>query len=137
VVAVGNMIGLNLFGEMVHCVGRPQDLRSIEMFLGINRGDHFTKMVRVESAEITTMHLQTARGKTVTIYDDRSVERKYAGMFRVEGTRGIWMQDLNKIYLRGISPADEWEDFLGYEIKYGRFEAWGRAPLPEYRPRRG
>jgi hypothetical protein len=116
--AICNMIRLNLFGEVLHCVGGPRDMRFIEMFLGINHGDYFTQTVRVESADITTTFLKTARGKTVTLYDDLSANRPYARMFRVEGTRGIWMRDGNKIYLRGISPADVWEDFGPYRERY-------------------
>jgi hypothetical protein len=119
VVAVGNMIQLGLFGEVMHCVGGAEHLLSIEMFLGIGRGDWFTQRVRVESGQIVTTFLKTARGKTVTLNDDRSADGRYARMFRVEGTGGIWMQDQNRIHLGGISPPNAWEDFGLYRWKYG------------------
>ena len=45
-------------------------------------------------------------------------------MFRVEGTNGLWMQDMSKIYLHRSSPKnEEWEDFAPYQKKYDH-EMW-------------
>jgi hypothetical protein len=74
--------------------------------------------------DINTTLLKTANGKTATLYHDCSTPRPYDLMFRVEGTRGIWMQDMGKIYLSGASPKEEaWEDFAPYEKKYDH-ELW-------------
>jgi hypothetical protein len=118
VAAVLNMIRRNLFGDVVHCVGGPEHLESIKLFLGLNRTDHFTEIAKIESAGIMTTLLKTARGKTVTIYDDRSADRPYARMFRVEGTRGVWIGDQHLIHLHGISPIGAWEDFGKYRDRY-------------------
>lgn len=123
VVAVFNMIQLNLFGDVLHCVGGPEHLTAISLFLGINRGDCFTQKSRITSGNIETTLLKTANGKTVTLYDDRSQNRPYGKMLRVEGTRGIWLHDLNQIYLHGISPTPtQWEDFTPYRMKYAQQE---------------
>lgn len=114
-------------------------------FLGINHGDRFTQLVSVSTksvginayaaekvgpdselakkqwaqGDVNTTILKTANGKTVTLYHDCSTYRPYDLMFRVEGTGGIWMQDMGKIYLHGTSPkADTWEDFAPYQKKY-------------------
>ena len=69
--------------------------------------------------DINTTLLKTANGKTVTLYHDCSTYRPYDLMFRVEGTGGIWMHDMAKIYLHGTSPKpDTWEDFSPYQKKY-------------------
>lgn len=81
--------------------------------------DHALAKMKVKHGDINTTLLQTALGKTITLYHDTSLPRPYDSIFRVQGTKGIYFGSLQKIYLEDISPQkDTWEDFEPYTKKY-------------------
>ncbi|MCL4217917.1 MAG: gfo/Idh/MocA family oxidoreductase, partial [Candidatus Hydrogenedentes bacterium] len=52
-------------------------------------------------------------------YYDCGTPRPYDLIFRVQGTKGIYMGNLDKIYLEGVSPTEHaWEEFAPYNEKY-------------------
>ncbi len=118
----------------------------IAQWLNINRGDCFTKLTSMSTAalgmkhyaaeklgaghklaradwkqgDVNTTLIQTANGRTVTLYFDMSTHRPYDLIFRVQGVKGIYMGNMNKICLEDITPGnDAWEDFNPYLEKYG------------------
>jgi predicted dehydrogenase len=132
------------------CLYPTHQAGPIAQWLNVNHGDRFTHLVSFSTkstginsyaadkvgadselakktwslGDINTTLLKTANGKTVTLYHDCSTERPYDLMFRVEGTRGVWMQDMSKIYLKGASPKNEtWESDEPYLKKYDD-ETW-------------
>jgi hypothetical protein len=53
------------------------------------------------------------------ISHDTNLPRPYSLGFRVQGTKGLWMDDNKSIYLEGVSQkAHRWEDFKSYQEKY-------------------
>ncbi|MFN7925291.1 MAG: Gfo/Idh/MocA family oxidoreductase [Bryobacteraceae bacterium] len=120
-------------------------LGPIAWWLDINRGDRFTKIVSMSSlsqglnhyaathhgadhpnakrtysqGDVNTSLIQTARGRTVTLYFDTISPRPYDLILRVQGTKGIYSGTLNKIYVEGRSPKkDDWEDFEPYQREF-------------------
>jgi hypothetical protein len=127
------------------CLYPTHQTGPIARWLDINRGDRFVSLVSFSTkslginnyaaekvgpdselakkhwalGDINTTLLKTANGRTVTLYHDCSTPRPYDLMFRVEGTKGVWMHDMQKIYLHGISPKEEqWEPDKPYLDKY-------------------
>lgn len=66
---------------------------------------------------ITTM-LKCAHGETVLVVHDTSLPRPYSRGGLVQGTRGIWMEDKDSVYIEGKSPSHQWEPFENYLKKY-------------------
>ena len=68
--------------------------------------------------------LKCADGETVVLTHDCSLPRPYSRGYRIQGTKGIYMEDGNTIYLEGVSHEDEnhwthtWESFDPYLEKY-------------------
>ncbi len=185
VMAVLNMVGRGLFGELVHChCGYQHDLRPVKFdpgaefgpgargearwrtahavhrngdlypthgagpvanWLRINYGNRFATLtstatktrglheyivaqggeahpnagVRFALGDIVTTVIRTANGETVLVSHDTNLPRPYSLNFRVQGTRGIWMDDNRSIYLEGVSPeSDRWEPFDTYQQQY-------------------
>jgi hypothetical protein len=83
--------------------------------------------------DVNTTLLQTARGRTVTLYHDLSTPRPYDLIFRLQGTRGIWEGGNDRTHLEGVSPSPgNWEPFAPYLARYAhplwqRLEAQARA----------
>lgn len=118
----------------------------IAQWMDINRGDRFTRISSSSTkaaglkqyaarkfgpdhplaqrdyalGDVNTSILQTARGRTVTLYFDMSTPRPYDLIFRLQGTEGIHMGgDKGGIYLEGKSPTPHaYEPFAPYMQKY-------------------
>lgn len=82
-------------------------------------GDHPNKAVKFALGDVVQTQLQCANGETVLLTHDTSLPRPYSLGFRVQGTRGLWM-DVNKsIYVEGASPqAHRWEPAEAWLSKF-------------------
>ncbi len=108
----------------------------LAMMLNINRGNRFTELVSYSTkskglhdyvakvggenhpnakvnfklGDVVTTMIRTANDETVLLQHDTNLPRPYSLGFRVQGTKGIWM-DLNEsIYIEGASKKpDHWE----------------------------
>ena len=68
--------------------------------------------------DVVTTQIKTANGETIILTHDTNLPRPYSLGFRVQGTRGIWM-DVNKsIYIEGLSPEHKWEPADTFLQKY-------------------
>jgi hypothetical protein len=62
--------------------------------------------------------IQTHNGENIVLTHDTNLPRPYSLGFRVQGTKGLWM-DINKsIHIEGLSPAHKWEPAESYIQKY-------------------
>jgi predicted dehydrogenase len=117
----------------------------VAMMLNINRGNRFTKLVSYSTkarglhehivktagenhpnakvnfklGDVVTTMISTTNNETVLLQHDTNLPRPYSLGFRVQGTKGIWM-DVNKsIYIEGQSKeAHRWEDAKEWLDKY-------------------
>lgn len=81
--------------------------------------DHELANIDYKQGDVNTTLIKTAKGKTITLYYDCGTPRPYDLIFRVQGTKGIYMGNLDKIYLEGVSPTEHaWEEFAPYNEKY-------------------
>ncbi|MBI3220421.1 MAG: Gfo/Idh/MocA family oxidoreductase [Bacteroidetes bacterium] len=117
----------------------------IAMMANINRGNRFTKLVsystkvrglhehivktggenhpnakvKFKLGDVVSTLIETSNQETILLQHDTNLPRPYSIGFRVQGTKGIWM-DLNKsIYLEGQSKqAHRWDDAKEWLEKY-------------------
>lgn len=66
---------------------------------------------------ITTM-IQCARGETIVITLDTTLPRPYSRAGRIQGTKGLWMEDNRSIHIEGRSPDHAWEPWETYREEY-------------------
>ena len=106
----------------------------IAKILRINRGNRFVSLTSTASkargfaaesersghgrrvfnqGDIVTTVIKCANGETITMTHGVSLPRPYSRDCRVQGTRGIWLEDANGIYIDGISPKYEELDIAG------------------------
>jgi predicted dehydrogenase len=118
----------------------------IAQWMDINRGDRFTRIASNSTkaaglkqyaarkfgpdhplaqrdyalGDVNTSLLQTAGGRTVTLYFDMNTPRPYDLIFRLQGTEGIHMGGAKGgIYLEGKSPSPHaYEPFAPYMQEY-------------------
>ncbi len=109
----------------------------VAMMIDINRGNRFTELVSYSSkarglheyvvkvggenhpnakvnfrlGDVVTTMIKCAKGETILLQHDTNLPRPYSIGFRVQGTKGIWMDVNNSIYIEGKSKkAHEWDD---------------------------
>jgi len=91
--------------------------------------NHPNAKVEFKLGDIVTTHIKCANGETILLQHDTNNPRPYSLGFRVQGTKGIWM-DVNKsIYIEGVSAKeDAWEDAATYLEKYDHplWKRWGK-----------
>jgi len=80
--------------------------------------EHPNAKINYKLGDVVTTLVQTAGGESILLMHDTNLPRPYSLGFRVQGTKGIWM-DLNKsIHLEGTSPSHQWEKADDYLKKY-------------------
>ena len=86
----------------------------------INQGgkDHPNTNLDWKLGDVVTSMLKTTNGETVMIQHDTSLPRPYSLGFRVQGTKGLWMDVNRKLHIEGLSPSHRWEDAKPYLEKY-------------------
>jgi hypothetical protein len=117
----------------------------IAHYININRGNRFTTLssfssksrglheyivekggaghpnasVSFKLGDIVTTQIGCANGETILLQHDTNLPRPYSLGFRVQGTKGLWM-DVNKgIYVEGKSAKPhEWDDQAEWLRKY-------------------
>ncbi|MCE7863758.1 MAG: gfo/Idh/MocA family oxidoreductase [Bacteroidetes bacterium CHB5] len=117
----------------------------VAMMVDINRGNRFTQLVSYSTkakglhehivkmgganhpnakvnfklGDVVTTMISTANQETILLQHDTNLPRPYSLGFRVQGTKGIWM-DVNKsIYIEGQSAKPhQWEDAKAWLDKY-------------------
>ena len=106
----------------------------IAKILRINRGNRFVSLTSTASkgrgftleaercgrgpvvynqGDIVTTVIKCANGETITMTHGVSLPRPYSRDCRVQGTKGIWLEDVKGIYIEGISPKYEKLDVAG------------------------
>ncbi|HEY1091086.1 MAG TPA: gfo/Idh/MocA family oxidoreductase, partial [Burkholderiaceae bacterium] len=80
--------------------------------------DHPNAAVKFALGDVVTTTLACENGETILLQHDTSLPRPYSLGFRVQGTKGLWM-DVNKsVHVEGVSPPHQWEPFQPYQDKF-------------------
>jgi hypothetical protein len=117
---VANWLDVNRGNRFVYLTSHATKTRGLHEYIVAQGGeDDPNADVRFKLGDIVTTLIQTANGETVLVSHDTNSPRPYSLAFRVQGTRGLWMNDNRSIYIEGVSPeADRWEPFEAYQEKY-------------------
>lgn len=131
------------------------ELGPIMSYLGINRGnrlmslnsmatksrglskyihdkcapDHPLADADFKLGDVVTTTIRCANGETIVLTHDTSTPRPYSRGGRVQGTCGIWMEDLRAIHIEGRSAKDVWEPMANYmdEFEHPLWKKTGAA----------
>lgn len=72
--------------------------------------DHPNAAVRFALGDVVTTSIACANGETIRLTHDTDLPRPYSLGFRVQGTRGLWMDVAKSLYIEGRSPEPHrWE----------------------------
>ncbi|HBP38475.1 MAG TPA: glycosyl hydrolase [Clostridiales bacterium] len=134
---IAKMLDINRGNRFVSLASFPTKKRGLKEWASANLdADHAANQTWFNQADVVTTVLTCARGETVVLTHDTTLPRPYSRGGRVQGTRGIWMEDNRSIYLEGSSPNDSWEPFAPYLETYDH-PLWQKSDVANYQAGHG
>ncbi|MCA9438124.1 MAG: Gfo/Idh/MocA family oxidoreductase [Candidatus Omnitrophica bacterium] len=92
--------------------------------------DHPNAKRQYKQGDIVTSFVRTQMGKTIVINYDMQLPRPYDNRWMLQGTRGVYNEQRNSLYLVDRSPEyHEWESFEPYQKEFEH--PWWKAILEE------
>lgn len=119
---VAQYLNINRGNRFLYLTATATKSRGLHDYI-VNHEDggknHPNASVEFKLGDVVTTVLKTQNGESIIISHDTNLPRPYSLGFRVQGTKGIWM-DVNKsIYLEGFSKeAHRWESAEPYLKEY-------------------
>jgi hypothetical protein len=82
--------------------------------------------VEFKLGDVVTTQIRCAGGETILLQHDTNLPRPYSLGFRVQGTKGLWMDVNDSLYIEGLSKKEhEWEGAKSYLEKWDH-PLWAR-----------
>ena len=103
---IAEYLSLNRGNRMVSLCSMASKAAGLHEWLKEHRADTDLANAQVNQGDIVTTMIQCANGETILLTHDCTLPRPYSRGGRIQGTKGIWMEDNRSIYLEGRSPAD-------------------------------
>ena len=94
---------INRGNRMVSLVSMASKACGLHEWFVANRPDSHLATAQVNEGDIVTTMIKCAGGETIVLTRDCTLPRPYSRGGRVQGTKGLWMEDNKSIYLE---PAD-------------------------------
>jgi hypothetical protein len=117
---VAEMLNINYGNRFVSLSSFSTKARGLHEYVVKNGGEtHPNAKVEFKLGDVVSTMIKCANDETILLQHDTNLPRPYSLGFRVQGTKGIWM-DLNKsLYIEGTSPKEHsWEEAKPYLEKY-------------------
>jgi len=117
---VAMMIDINRGNRFTQLVSYSTKARGLhDHVVKMGGKDHPNAKINFKLGDVVTTMIRTANEETILLQHDTNLPRPYSIGFRVQGTKGIWM-DVNKsIYIEGQSKkSHQWEDAKEWLDKY-------------------
>ncbi len=88
--------------------------------------DHPNAKRKYAQGDIVSTVVRTKKGRSIVINYDMQLPRPYDNRWMIQGTRGIYNEQRNSVYLKDRSPKyHEWESFDPYQVGYEH--SWWKA----------
>ncbi len=107
-------LNINRGNRIVSLVSMASKARGLNLYSLEHRGEP----LMAEQGDVVTTLMKCAHGETIRLTYDTTLPRPYSRGARLQGTKGLWMEDNNGIYIEGLSPQvpghGAWEPFTKY-----------------------
>jgi predicted dehydrogenase len=99
----------NRFTELVSYASKARGLH--DHIVKVGGKDHPNANINFKLGDVVTTMIKCANGETILLQHDTNLPRPYSLGFRVQGTKGIWMDLNNGMYIEGKSKQPhQWDD---------------------------
>jgi len=113
---LAQMIDINCGNRFVSLCSFSTKSRGLHNYIVEKGGaSHPNAKVEFKLGDVVTTQLRCAGGETILLQHDTNLPRPYSLGFRVQGTRGLWMDVNQALYIEGVSKTnDAWEQAAAY-----------------------
>jgi len=117
---VATMIDINKGNRFLSLNSFATKTRGLHEYIVKKGGaNHPNAKVEFKLGDIVTTQIKCVNGETIFLQHDTNLPRPYSLGYRVQGTKGLWMQVNKSIYIEGQSAKlHEWEDEKPWLEKY-------------------
>jgi hypothetical protein len=114
------MANINRGNRFTQLVSYSSKSRGLHEYIVAKGGpDHPNAKVNFKLGDVVTTMIRTANDETILLQHDTNLPRPYSLGFRVQGTKGIWMDVNRSIYIEGQSKEEHrWEEAKAWLEKY-------------------
>jgi predicted dehydrogenase len=110
---------INRGNRFVSLTSHATKSRGLRNYLAREGGsDHPNAQLNWKLGDVITTTIDTANGETIIVTHDTNLPRPYSLGFRVQGSKGLWEVDGNRVYVEGISESHKWDDADPWLKKY-------------------
>ncbi len=117
---VATMIDVNRGNRFMSLTSHATKSRGLHNYIVENGGEnHPNAKLKFKLGDIITSTIETSNGETIIVTHDTSLPRPYSLGFRVQGTKGLWEVDGNRIYIEGqAEKPHRWDNATKWLEKY-------------------
>lgn len=113
-----NWIDINRGNRFTNLVSMSTKSKGLNDYIKKNGPEHPNAELEWKLGDIVTTLIQTSRGEKVLLSHDTNLPRPYSLGFRVQGTKGIWMDVNESLMLEGLTKEHEWTPASEWLKKY-------------------
>jgi len=124
---VAQMLDINRGNRFLSLSSFSTKSRGLHEYVVSKGGEnHPNAKVEFKLGDIVTTHIKCVNGETILLEHDTNLPRPYSLGFRVQGTKGLWMDLNHSIYIEGLAAKPhEWDDAKSWLDKYDH-PLWAR-----------
>ncbi|MDX1364035.1 MAG: Gfo/Idh/MocA family oxidoreductase [Arenibacter latericius] len=113
------MCDINRGNRFVSLTSHATKSRGLHNYVVDTGGEnHPNAKLNFKKGDIVTSTIETSNGETIIVTHDISSPRPYSLGFRVQGTKGLWEKDGDRIYVEGHSKPHKWDNSIEWLKKY-------------------
>ena len=118
---VAQYININRGNRLIYLTSIASKARGLHEYI-VNHpkggANHPNAKVDFKLGDKVTTMVKTNNGETIVIHHDTNLPRPYSLGFRVQGTKGLWMDVHKSLHIEGTTEAHRWESTENYFKKY-------------------
>lgn len=122
---IANVLNINRGNRMLSLVSMASKSAGLHEYLVREKGpDHDASQMHFAQGDVVTTIIKCAGGETICLTLDTTLPRAYSRAFHVQGTKGMYMEDNNSIFLDGKDNAydfkwrEKWDNAKEYRDQY-------------------
>ncbi|GAC1419079.1 MAG: Gfo/Idh/MocA family oxidoreductase [Flavisolibacter sp.] len=127
---LAQMLNINHGNRFLSLCSFSTKTRGLHEYIMKKGGEnHPNAKVEFKLGDVVTTQIKCVNGETILLQHDTNLPRPYSLGFRVQGTKGLWMDLNHSLYLEGLSKKnDEWEEAAGWLEKYDHplWQRWSK-----------